>query len=131
MPLEVFLVDNASTDATPELVRSQAAGHENVHAILNRENYGLAYANNQPLGRLRGEYVLILNPDTALRDGALAGLVRTRGPPGCRRGGRRTSTRRDAALSYHKLDGGSRDLWRLVPYALVPGPRPECRYQGD
>lgn len=122
VPLELFLVDNASPDATPELVRVEAARHENVHAILNRENRGLAFANNQPLGRLRGEYVLILNPDTALRDGALAGLVRylETHPEVVAVGPKNVYEDGTPHSSYHKSwTVGHVMLWRLVPYALV------------
>ena len=75
VPLEVFLVDNASGDATPDLARRYGAEYNNVHPILNETNHGLAYANNQALGRMKGDHVLLLNPDTTLQDGALAELV--------------------------------------------------------
>lgn len=72
---EVFVVDNASTDNTAEIAAGYAARFENVHVVVNRENIGLAAANNVPLGRCRGDYVLILNPDTVLRDDTLSRLV--------------------------------------------------------
>ena len=71
----MFVVDNASGDDTPEMVRRFDDEHANVHAILNEGNHGLAYANNQPLGRLAGDLVLILNPDTILGEGTVASLV--------------------------------------------------------
>jgi GT2 family glycosyltransferase len=75
VPFEIFLVDNASPDDTAEVISDYATRFDNVHAILNKENIGLAAANNCPLGKCLGDYVLILNPDTLLRDAALATLV--------------------------------------------------------
>src|ERR1700730_13376209 len=66
VPLELFLVDNASPDNTAQIVTDYAKRFENIHAILNKENIGLAAANNSPLGKCQGDYVLILNPDTLL-----------------------------------------------------------------
>ena len=75
MRVEIFLVDNASSDNTPSVITDYAARFENIHAILNKENIGLAAANNSPLGKCQGEYVLILNPDTSCRPDTLERMV--------------------------------------------------------
>jgi N-acetylglucosaminyl-diphospho-decaprenol L-rhamnosyltransferase len=75
VPVEIFLVDNASPDDTPELLSKYSSRFENVHAIFNKENVGLAAGNNTPLGKCRGEYLLILNPDTMFRDDSLERMV--------------------------------------------------------
>jgi GT2 family glycosyltransferase len=75
VPLEIFLVDNASPDGTAQMVADYGARFGNIHAILNKENIGLAAANNLPLGICRGDYVLILNPDTILSENSLARMV--------------------------------------------------------
>ena len=75
VPIEIFLVDNASPDETPKLAAEYASRHENIHAILNRENVGLAAGNNVPLGKCRGDYVLALNPDTVLCQNSLERMV--------------------------------------------------------
>jgi GT2 family glycosyltransferase len=75
VPTEIFIVDNASPDNTAQIVTDYAAQLENVHVILNKDNIGLAAANNSPLGQCRGDYTLILNPDTLLRDETLSQLV--------------------------------------------------------
>ncbi len=72
---EIYVVDNASTDGTPEVLRDYASGKENVKLILNSENYGLAFANNQPMQFCRGKYILILNPDTLVHRGAIRAMV--------------------------------------------------------
>jgi GT2 family glycosyltransferase len=63
---ELIVVDNASTDDT---VRRLAHYHH-LTLIQNQANLGYARANNQALARCRGEYVLLLNPDTKLDLGA-------------------------------------------------------------
>jgi GT2 family glycosyltransferase len=75
VPVEIFIVDNASSDNTPQLIADYAARFENIHAILHTENIGLAAANNSPLGKCQGEYVLILNPDTLCRSDTLEHMV--------------------------------------------------------
>ena len=71
LPLEVWVVDNGSTDGSPAMV---AAEFPDVHLIANADNRGFAAANNQAIGASAGRYVLLLNPDAALLDGALAAL---------------------------------------------------------
>jgi len=75
VPFEIFLVDNASPDNTAQILTKYAKDFENVHVILNKENVGLAAANNSPLGKCQGDYILILNPDTLLRENNLFLMV--------------------------------------------------------
>ncbi|MGB9006901.1 MAG: glycosyltransferase family 2 protein [Candidatus Aminicenantales bacterium] len=65
---EVLVVDNASDDGSPDLAAKRFPA---VKLVRNRENLGFAKANNRGLGLSRGEFVLFLNPDTALFPGAL------------------------------------------------------------
>lgn len=58
---ETFVVDNASSDGSPQMVMQKYPG---VHLIANTENLGFGRANNQALRLCRGRYVLLLNPDT-------------------------------------------------------------------
>lgn len=58
---EVFIVDNASTDGSAELLPALFPG---FHFISNTTNTGFAKANNQALALCTGEFVLFLNPDT-------------------------------------------------------------------
>jgi len=61
--LEVFVVDNASSDNTVELVLDQFPW---VRLITNPENRGFAVANNQGIIQATGDYVMLLNPDTVV-----------------------------------------------------------------
>jgi GT2 family glycosyltransferase len=70
---EVILVDNASTDGTPERVRRRFPW---VRVAENRENVGFTRATNQAIRMSSGRYILWLNPDTVLRPDS---LVRLRG----------------------------------------------------
>jgi GT2 family glycosyltransferase len=63
--LRVVVVDNASQDATCELVRQRHS--RTVTLISNASNYGFAGAVNQGVTALDTELILLLNPDTELQ----------------------------------------------------------------
>lgn len=64
-PLEIILVDNASTDGTVEYVEAE---HPQVLLIKNPENYGFCKANNQGIRIAKGSYILFMNPDVRLKE---------------------------------------------------------------
>jgi N-acetylglucosaminyl-diphospho-decaprenol L-rhamnosyltransferase len=77
-PGRVVVVDNASTDGSPEAVRRD---FPTVLLLENDENLGFARAANRGLREARDPFVLFLNPDAELAPGALetlAGLLDTR-----------------------------------------------------
>jgi GT2 family glycosyltransferase len=65
---EVIVSDNGSTDGSVERIHVQFPA---VRVIENRANLGFAKANNAGIRQARGEYVLILNPDTIVHAGSL------------------------------------------------------------
>jgi hypothetical protein len=65
---EIIVIDNASEDGTVEVLRHD---FPQVTLIANDENHGFAAANNQGIAGSRGEYVLLLNPDTILHPHSL------------------------------------------------------------
>ena len=65
---EVIVSDNGSTDGSVEFIRQN---YPQVLLIENRANLGFSKGNNVGIRASRGEYVLILNPDTIIHDGAL------------------------------------------------------------
>lgn len=69
---EVIVVDNASTDGSPEAI---AAHPLKPHLIALDENIGFARANNLAAEHARGYYILLLNSDTVVVDGAVDKLV--------------------------------------------------------
>jgi GT2 family glycosyltransferase len=69
---EVIVSDNGSTDGAVEFIR---AHFPKVRIVENGANFGFAKGNNAGIRVALGDYVLILNPDTIIRDGALQKLV--------------------------------------------------------
>ena len=74
LSIRVVVVDNASQDGTPDLVRSM---FPNVELITNERNVGFARANNIALRiYLAGaKYLLLLNPDTIVAPDAVRRMV--------------------------------------------------------
>lgn len=70
---EVIVVDNGSTDGTPEYVA--ALKDPRLSLIRNSQNLGFAKAINQGLRRARGRYAVWLNSDAVVTDGWLDRLV--------------------------------------------------------
>jgi N-acetylglucosaminyl-diphospho-decaprenol L-rhamnosyltransferase len=69
---EIVLLDNASGDGTVEMVRSE---FPEVRLIASDENLGFALGCNRAAEEARGEYVLLLNPDTVVHEGAVENLL--------------------------------------------------------
>jgi Predicted glycosyltransferases len=69
---EIIVVDNASTDGTPERVRE---AFPEVRLLINPANRGFPAANNQGMAVARGRYFFLLNPDTIVLDQAIEELV--------------------------------------------------------
>jgi N-acetylglucosaminyl-diphospho-decaprenol L-rhamnosyltransferase len=69
---EVVVVDNASSDGSPDVVRELFP----EATVVEQENLGLAAGWNRGLELASGRYVLILNADAWLTDGSLRRLVR-------------------------------------------------------
>lgn len=62
-PTEIIVVDNASTDGTPDAIRNQ---YPDVILIENQHNLGFAKANNVGMARSRGRYVSLINSDVVV-----------------------------------------------------------------
>lgn len=71
-PYELIVLDNASADGSAEAI---AAEFPEVRLIASRENLGFAEGNNVAARQARGEYLLLLNPDTLVLRGALDKLL--------------------------------------------------------
>jgi len=70
---EVIVVDNASNDGSVEAI---AEKFPQVKLIAKTHNFGFAAANNIAAAEARGDYLLLLNPDTVVLDGAIQKLLR-------------------------------------------------------
>jgi len=69
---EVIVVDNASSDGSPTMVRER---HPWVKLIAGRKNVGFSRGVNIGIREARGEYFLILNPDTVVRPDSIERLL--------------------------------------------------------
>jgi GT2 family glycosyltransferase len=69
---EVVVSDNGSVDDSIEFIRKH---YPQARIVENQQNLGFARGNNSGICASRGEYVLILNPDTIIHDGALDKLL--------------------------------------------------------
>ncbi len=63
LDVEVIVVDNTSKDDSCQMIKDN---FPDVHLIENKKNVGFSKANNQGVAVAKGEYVLILNPDTVV-----------------------------------------------------------------
>lgn len=74
--LEIVVVDNGSSDGTPELLDEAERRMPNLKVIRNAENRGFAAASNAGAAAAAGEYLVFLNNDTIVTRGWATALVR-------------------------------------------------------
>lgn len=70
---EVLVVDNASTDGSPQAITER---FPEVALIRNSANRGFSAANNQAIRQSRGRYAVLLNSDTLLIENCFQKIVR-------------------------------------------------------
>ena len=64
---EIIVVDNNSTDGTVKMIEKE---FPDVLLIKNKKNLGFGAANNQGLRKAKGDYLLLLNSDTVIKNKA-------------------------------------------------------------
>ncbi len=69
---EVFVIDNASNDQSPQMVKKIFPW---IKLLVNKVNKGYGAANNQALKEARGDLILFLNSDTEISEVALVNLL--------------------------------------------------------
>jgi GT2 family glycosyltransferase len=70
--IEVIVVDNASPNDNPRIIKEKYPSVILVESVIN---YGFAGGNNLGIMRSRGDYVLLLNNDTVVSEDFLEPLV--------------------------------------------------------
>ncbi len=75
-PVEVIVVDNGSDENNVRALGTLKKNGLIDRLILNRENKGFAFANNQGFDTARGEYLFMLNNDTLVTKGWLLNAVK-------------------------------------------------------
>jgi GT2 family glycosyltransferase len=75
-PLDVVVIDNASTDATPSILAEfEPLFGDRLRVLRNDLNSGFACAQNQAIAATKGAWVLTLNPDVLLEPSFLRSLL--------------------------------------------------------
>ena len=111
--IEVFVVDNASTDGTVSMLKE---GYPWIRLKVNDLNVGFARANNQALKLALGQYLLLLNSDTELKPDTLDELVRimVENPKIGAVGPRLVNNDGSLQAGCHPMLTPSREFWRLL-----------------
>ena len=73
-PLELIVVDNASTDGSADLVKER---FPDVNLIVNQTNLGFGGGNNVGIRASQGRYIMMLNNDTRLDSRCVEELKRS------------------------------------------------------
>jgi GT2 family glycosyltransferase len=104
---EIFVVDNASTDGSADMVERE---FPTIQLFRSDINLGFGRANNLALARARGRYFVLLNSDAFFAPGALArAIAHMDANPDCALGGGllvgRDGTWQPSARSFHSVTG--------------------------
>ncbi|MBL7078139.1 glycosyltransferase family 2 protein [Candidatus Shapirobacteria bacterium] len=70
---EIIVIDNNSSDETTTIIKK---AYPQIHLIKNRKNKGFGTANNQGIKTSRGDFILILNPDTIVHHQAIQQMLK-------------------------------------------------------
>ena len=70
--LEIIVVDNISTDKSQETCKEK---YPDIKLIQNNENFGYCEGNNIGIREAKGDYIVILNPDTIVESNWIEELI--------------------------------------------------------
>ena len=70
--IEIIIVDNISTDKSQEICKEK---HPDVKLIQNKKNFGYCEGNNIGIREAKGDFLVILNPDTVVESNWLNELI--------------------------------------------------------
>ena len=70
--LEIIMVDNISTDKSQTICKEN---YPDIKLIQNNENFGYCEGNNIGIREAKGDYIIILNPDTVVEPNCIEELI--------------------------------------------------------
>jgi len=70
--LEIIVVDNISTDKSQKACKEK---YPDIKLIQNDENFGYCEGNNIGIRKARGDFIMILNPDTIVEPNCIKELI--------------------------------------------------------
>jgi glycosyltransferase involved in cell wall biosynthesis len=73
---ELLVIDDGSTDATPQVLEQLLTEHAGRFRALRKPNGGLSSVRNRGIEEARGQYLIFLDADDEMAPGALAALTR-------------------------------------------------------
>ena len=115
---ELIVVDSASADSSVPLAGELAPA---ARVLGLDENVGFGAASNLGTREARGEVVILLNPDTVLIDGSLAGLADAAGQQQALFGARLLNEDRSSQISaFPPVASWEHAVLALLPGALMP-----------
>jgi GT2 family glycosyltransferase len=121
---EVIVVDNASSDGTPELVQDS---YPEVILIRSSANLGFTKGSNLGIRRAAGKYLCLINPDVRVLDGCIEKMsaYMERNPQVGLLGPRMLNAHGQSDRSYM----GTPTLWNMLCRALALDKMfPKCKY---
>lgn len=69
---EIIVIDNSSTDGSADFIRTE---FPDLRLIESKENLGFSKANNIGISQSKGEYILLMNPDTIVPQNAFSQCI--------------------------------------------------------
>ncbi|ENO89914.1 glycosyltransferase family 2 protein [Thauera linaloolentis] len=74
-PAELIVIDDGSTDATPQVIDALCKAHPGRFRAIRKENGGLSSVRNRGIREARGGYLVFLDADDEMLPGALAAFA--------------------------------------------------------
>lgn len=75
--LEIIIVDDGSTDSSPEIIDNYAARYDNIK-VIHQDRMGLPGARNTGIENATGEFIIFVDDDDFLPDNAIFNLLQIR-----------------------------------------------------
>ena len=73
-PAELIVIDDGSTDNTPDVTKALQAAHPACFRTIRKENGGLSSVRNRGIREARGQFLVFLDADDEMAPGAVAAL---------------------------------------------------------